>query len=199
MREVKLPGGRRIILSDTVGFISDLPTMLVAAFRATLEEVIEADVILHVRDIAHAETDAQSADVSAVLRDLGIQAVASDSRVVEVWNKIDLLPPERLDEALGAARRTEPRPALVSAVTGEGIADLLALIDRQFSAHDEIVDLQIPAADGAVLAWLHANGQVLESTTDETGSILAKIRIARTGHGRLVGRLKGTGVRFMPA
>ncbi len=196
MREVKLASGRRIILSDTVGFISDLPTMLVAAFRATLEEVIEADLILHVRDIAHAETEAQRADVNAVLADLGIQAEASDTRVVEVWNKIDLLTSDKREEALWTAGRAENIPALVSAVTGEGMPELLALIDGQFSVHDELIDLRVPAADGAVLAWLHENAQVLGHATDDQGVTHAKVRIARARHGRLVGRLKGTGVKF---
>ncbi len=196
MREVKLPGGRRIILSDTVGFISDLPTMLVAAFRATLEEVIEADLVLHVRDIAHVETDAQRADVIAVLTDLGIRAEATNTRVVEVWNKVDLLIGEAREEALWAAGRAERIPALVSAVTGEGIDDLLALIDAQFSVHDEIIELNVPATDGAVLAWLHENAQVLGQLSDEDGVTHVKVRIARARHGRLVGRLKGTGVKF---
>ena len=196
MREVKLVSGRRIILSDTVGFISDLPTMLVAAFRATLEEVIEADLILHVRDIAHPETDAQRADVNAVLADLGIRAEASDSRVVEVWNKIDLLAPADREEASWAAKRVEHTPALVSAVTGEGIVDLLASIDARFSTQDELVGLRIPAADGAVLAWLHENAQVLNQASDDDGVTIVHVRIARARHGRLVGRLKGTGVKF---
>ena len=196
MREVKLVSGRRIILSDTVGFISDLPTMLVAAFRATLEEVIEADLILHVRDIAHPETDAQRADVNAVLADLGIRAEASDSRVVEVWNKIDLLAPADREEASWAAKRVEHTPALVSAITGEGIVDLLASIDARFSTQDELVDLRIPAADGAVLAWLHENAQVLNQSSDDDGVTIVHVRIARARHGRLVGRLKGTGVKF---
>ena len=196
MREVKLVSGRRIILSDTVGFISDLPTMLVAAFRATLEEVIEADLILHVRDIAHPETDAQRADVNAVLADLGIRAEASDSRVVEVWNKIDLLAPADREEASWAAKRVEHTPALVSAVTGEGIVDLLASIDARFSTQDELVGLRIPAADGAVLAWLHENAQVLNQASDDDGVTIVQVRIARARHGRLVGRLKGTGVKF---
>ncbi|MEQ1615474.1 MAG: GTPase HflX [Hyphomicrobiaceae bacterium] len=196
MREVRLSGGRRIILSDTVGFISDLPTMLVAAFRATLEEVIEADLILHVRDIAHAESDAQAADVEAVLTDLGIDAGAAGTPLIEVWNKVDLLSDQERDEALGAARRAERQPALVSAITGEGFDDLLALIDRHFSVNDVIVDLLVPATEGAVLAWLHGNADVLAQSTDDTGTTHAKVRIERARHGRLVGRLKGTGVRF---
>jgi GTPase len=195
MREVKLSGGRRIILSDTVGFISDLPTMLVAAFRATLEEVIEADLILHVRDIAHPESDAQSADVEGVLRDLGIDPHVADSRLIEVWNKVDLLDGAALDLALGAAARANHRPALVSAVIGQGIDDLLRLIDDRFSAHDDTVCLNIPAADGAILAWLHENAEIVESTCDDDGATHVTVRIERSRHGRLLGRMKGTGVR----
>src|SRR5690606_8991352 len=118
MREVKLPSARRIILSDTVGFISDLPTMLVAAFRATLEEVIEADLILHVRDIAHEETEAQAEDVEKVLTELGTDVVPAHAHILEVWNKVDLLPLERLGELQHDARRDERHPVLVSAVSG---------------------------------------------------------------------------------
>ena len=197
MREVRLSGGRRIILSDTVGFISDLPTMLVAAFRATLEEVIEANLILHVRDISHAETDAQRADVEGVLSDLGIDARAADSRLIEVWNKVDLLSPHERETALGAATRAVHRPALVSAVTGEGIAELLQLIDERFSQHDETLKLLVPASEGAVLAWLHENADVIAQDTDDDGATSATVRIERARHGRLVGRLKGTGVRLV--
>ena len=148
MREVRLKSGRRIILSDTVGFISDLPTMLVAAFRATLEEVIEADLILHVRDIAHAETDSQARDVEAVLTDLGIDTVSVDGAILEVWNKIDLLSPVTREEAMSAARWPERPPALVSAVTGEGIEALLADIDQRLGRGDVIIELVIPGARG---------------------------------------------------
>ncbi len=197
MREVRLPGGRRIILSDTVGFISDLPTMLVAAFRATLEEVIEADLILHVRDIAHAETDAQAADVEGVLRDLGIDPFATTTRLIEVWNKVDLLDEAARALALGAATRAARSPALVSAVTGEGVGALLAQIDQQFSAHDETIHLVVPAADGAVLAWLHANAEVTTRDADDEGAMHAIVRIDKSRHGRLLGRLKGTGVKVV--
>ena len=197
MREVKLASGRRIILSDTVGFISDLPTMLVAAFRATLEEVVEADLILHVRDIAHVESAAQAADVEGVLAGLGIDAGAADAGIIEVWNKIDLLAVDALDELRWTAKRAQRTPALVSAATGDGIADLLALIDRHLSADDEMINLVVPAADGAVLAWLHANAELVSRTTDDDGSTRATVRIERARHGRLLGRLKGTGVKFV--
>jgi GTPase len=195
MRELKLAGGRRIILSDTVGFISDLPTMLVAAFRATLEEVINADLILHVRDIAHAETHAQCSDVEAVLSDLGIDARAAKANILEVWNKVDLLVGDAREEALHAANRRERAPALVSAVTGEGLDALLRHIDTRFSANDEEIELAIPATDGAVLAWLHDNADVMHSDADDDGTVHAHVRIATAKKGRLMSRLHKTGVR----
>ena len=197
MRELKLASGRRIILSDTVGFISDLPTMLVAAFRATLEEVISADLILHVRDIAHAETQAQCADVEAVLSDLGIDARAAKANILEVWNKVDLLTADAREEATHAASRRERTPALVSAVTGEGLEALLRHIDTRFSANDEEIELVIPAADGAVLAWLHDNADVMQAATDEDGTVHTQVRIATAKKGRLMSRLHKTGVRVV--
>src|ERR1700719_2296881 len=133
LRAVDLPQGTRVILSDTVGFISDLPTMLVAAFRATLEEVIEADLILHVRDVSHGDTAAQSEDVTGVLRDLGIEP--GDTRLIEVWNKIDRVDPaerERLDN-LGSRETAGRRPVLVSALTGEWTDTLIATIEAEFA------------------------------------------------------------------
>jgi GTPase len=198
MRELKLASGRQIILSDTVGFISDLPTMLVAAFRATLEEVINADLILHVRDIAHSETNAQCADVEAVLSDLGIDARAAKSNILEVWNKVDLLEPGAREEAEHSGRRRERTPALVSAVTGEGLEALLRHIDTRFSANDEEIELAIPAADGAVLAWLHDNADIMRSDADDDGTVHARVRIASAKKGRLLSRLHKTGIRVGP-
>jgi GTPase len=195
MRELKLASGRRIILSDTVGFISDLPTMLVAAFRATLEEVINADLILHVRDIAHSETHAQCADVEAVLSDLGIDARAAKANMLEVWNKVDLLDADAREEALHASQRRDRTPALVSAITGEGLEALLRHIDTRFSANDEELDLAIPANEGAVLAWLHDNADVMRSDADDDGTVHAHVRIATAKKGRLLSRLQNTGVR----
>ncbi len=199
MREVKLDSARRIILSDTVGFISDLPTMLVAAFRATLEEVVEADVVLHVRDISHAETDAQRADVEAVLKDLGITTGLADSRVIEVWNKIDMLSPVTREEALHAARFAEPPAVPVSAVTGEGLADLLDAIDRRLGAADEIVEVTVPAREGKLLAWLHQNADVIERNVTEAGDTTCRVRITAEKKGRLMGQLKGAGIPIGPA
>jgi GTP-binding protein HflX len=161
LRAVDLPHGVRIILSDTVGFISDLPTMLVAAFRATLEEVIEADVILHVRDVSHEDSEAQSRDVERVLIELGI-AVA-DRRLIEVWNKID-----RLDEE-GRLRLTnlverQPvhgRAVPASALTGEGTDRLIDAIEGRLSESRQTIEVSIDPADGAGLSWLYRHSEVL--------------------------------------
>ena len=162
MRGVRLPSGRRIILSDTVGFISDLPTQLVAAFRATLEEVLEADLILHVRDIAHPDSAAQAEDVASVLTELGVADRLKEG-AIEVWNKIDGLEGDHLTEVLARAKTTEDGRAIpISALTGAGCPDLVASIDRFFSAQRMILDLDIDLTDGRALAWLYARGEILE-------------------------------------
>ncbi len=145
MREMRLPSGRRVILSDTVGFISDLPTLLVAAFRATLEEVVEADLILHVRDISHPETEAQQRDVEAVLSELARRL--AELRL-EVWNKADRLTPSARSEAKHAIARRQLRPVLVSALAGEGLDRLRQAIDAWLAAGDEIADRARPRARG---------------------------------------------------
>jgi GTP-binding protein HflX len=164
MRALALPSGRKIILSDTVGFVSDLPHDLVAAFRATLEEVLAADLVLHVRDVSHADSDAQAADVRAVLFELGLTADAANP-VVEVLNKIDRLSDEAREAVLLRAAR-EPDTVAVSAVSGEGIDRLLDEIDRRLRAGRQTVEYDLPSGDGASIAWLHAHGQVLESRSD---------------------------------
>jgi GTP-binding protein HflX len=190
MREVRLRSGRRVILSDTVGFISSLPTMLVAAFRATLEEVIEADLILHVRDISHPETDAQAADVEGVLGDLGIDTVPAHSHILEVWNKIDLLPDTLRQDAGNLARFQERRPALVSAITGEGIGELLDAIDARLGTSDQILDVTLPPDAGKLLAWIHANTDVLtRQTDDETGTTTLTLRTTPENKARLEAQL----------
>jgi GTP-binding protein HflX len=172
MRGIALPSGRRVILSDTVGFISDLPTQLVAAFRATLEEVEEADLILHVRDVAHPDTEAQRADVIAVLRELGIDP-ETDDRVVEVLNKIDRLAP---DERARLSLRHERMADLVavSALTGEGTDHLLDIIDRKLAADRSVVAFDIDLSDGGALAWLYRTGEVLDR--HDEGSV-AHVRV----------------------
>ena len=161
MRLLRLPAGPEVILSDTVGFVADLPTDLVAAFRATLEEVRTADLVLHVRDVAHEDSDAQRDDVVAVLEGLGFDEAMREERVVEFWNKLDLLyAADRGRLAAEAARRTDI--TLGSALTGEGMAELLAVIERRLTSGREVVEIEIDARDGAGLAWLYRNGTVLE-------------------------------------
>ncbi|WP_458761018.1 GTPase HflX [Afipia sp. TerB] len=180
LRALTLPHGGKAMLSDTVGFISDLPTMLVAAFRATLEEVIEADVILHVRDISHEDAEAQQHDVEAVLRQLNVDP-ESGHRLIEVWNKIDrFTPEERENLARIAARRPPERPAfLVSAQTGEGVDALLAAIEEQLAATRIILDLSIDASDGSGISWLHRNAEVLEKHLED-GRFAMTIRVDET-------------------
>jgi GTPase len=180
LRAVDLPHGARVILSDTVGFISDLPTMLIAAFRATLEEVIEADVILHVRDVSHDDAEAQLADVENILRQLGIDPQnTSDKRsLIEVWNKIDRLDPaERLRLAnIAERRRPAERPILVSAITGEGIDTLDAAIEARLSAGRVLIELNLDPADGAGVSWLHRHTEVLHKGLDNNGRIAMTVR-----------------------
>ena len=168
MRAVRLPGGLKVILSYTVGFISDLPTQLVAAFRATLEEVLEADLILHVRDIAHPDTKAQAEDVEKILHDLG---VAGETPLIEVWNKIDLLGPEaRAAHATQAGRK--PQVFAVSALTGEGLEDLLAAVSTQLGSERIEEELILPHADGRRRSWLHGEGVVIAERQEEDATRL---------------------------
>jgi GTPase len=177
-RAIKLPHGARIMLSDTVGFISDLPTQLVAAFRATLEDAIEADVLLHVRDVAHDDTQAQAADVQGILRDLGIDP-DDGQRVLEVWNKSDLLAGDERERQYGlAALKPEvSRPILVSALTGEGVPALCDAIERRIARSRPVYHLRLEPGDGKSLAWLHANGEILEREDAEDGSLSLTVRL----------------------
>jgi GTP-binding protein HflX len=165
MRTLTLPSGRKAILSDTVGFISELPTHLVAAFRATLEEVLEADIILHVRDVAHPDSQAQRDDVETVLTELGL-AERVEAGLIEVFNKIDLLDAERVQELRG--RQPGDREIVpLSAVTGEGCDALLDLLDRHLSAGMRPVPVDVSLADGAGIAWIYRHGEVLAREDDE--------------------------------
>ena len=164
MRGVTLPSGRKTIVSDTVGFISDLPTQLVAAFRATLEEVLEADLILHVRDISHPETAEQAADVADILASLG---VSSETPQIEVWNKLDLVPPEAR-AALDVQQANRPHVHAISALTGEGLPALFAAISAAFDEARSEADLTLTFAQGKHHAWLHGEDVVIaESQNDE--------------------------------
>ena len=171
MRGLTLASGRRIILSDTVGFIADLPAQLVAAFRATLEEVLEADVILHVRDIAHDETEAQRADVMDVLRELGV--VEDERVIIEILNKIDLVEPD-IRASLLTRNKAKPlhasrEPISVSALTGQGTDDLLLVLDTVLGRAESIIRLTLDPVDGAGVAWAYENGRVLERHQSERG------------------------------
>ena len=168
MRALEIPGAlggsRRVILSDTVGFISDLPTQLVAAFRATLEEVLSADLILHVRDISHPETAEQAADVEEILTSLG---VPPETPKFEIWNKLDLVDPSAR-EALAAQAETRPDTFVISALTGEGVPDLLTAISASFEAERREEELVLGFSEGRKRAWLHQTGVVVrEDQTDE--------------------------------
>mgnify|MGYP001426071823 FL=1 len=175
MRVITLPRGRKVILSDTVGFIDDLPTTLVAAFRATLEEVLAADVILHVRDIAHAESDAQAEDVKQVLGELGLDEAAVQS-VIEVWNKADLLDPlDRATRETQAQRRDDC--VLVSAVDGSGMDELLQSVENRLARHAQTYEVTVKAEDGKGLAWLHERGEVLARSEDHDGSSHVLVRL----------------------
>ena len=172
MRGLKLPHGARVILSDTVGFIADLPTELVAAFRATLEEVLEADLIAHVRDAAHDESEAQKADVLKVLAELG---VPEDRPMIEILNKIDLLPDEARQGLLDGNLRGKSAVA-VSALSGEGVGELLARFEAAMT-HDNIeMRLSLDANDGAALAWVYRHAEVVERH-QRAGNIVLKLRI----------------------
>jgi GTP-binding protein HflX len=177
LRALTLPHGGKAMLSDTVGFISDLPTMLVAAFRATLEEVLEADVIVHVRDISQPDSEAQKRDVETVLRQLGVDADGG-GRMIEVWNKID-----RFDEAgrerlanMAARQPTGREFYLVSAETGEGLDGLLAAIEDRLAAAKVTLQLTVDAADGAGMSWLHRHTEVLDKHLDE-GRYTVTVRV----------------------
>jgi GTP-binding protein HflX len=190
-RAVRLPHGGNAILSDTVGFISDLPTTLIAAFRATLEDVIEADVLLHVRDVSHGETEAQAADVAEVLREIGIDA-GEQRRIIEVWNKADLLfGEERARLAALAERREGTRPVLVSALTGEGIDALLAAIEQRLAAGRPSYLLILDPSDGAALNWLYEEAEILERRADAESRILVSARVAPEKEPRLLQRFPG--------
>lgn len=203
MRGITLPSGRKVIVSDTVGFISELPTHLVEAFRATLEEVQNADLILHIRDISHPETRAQKKAVEMVLADLGIDR--DDSRLIEVLNKADLLPEEerrilreRAMLAVSDSRRslslsdvagTSPSGGmvLVSALTGDGMQDLLRLIDERLALRFETYEIEIPLAGGAAISWLYENGEVI-TRKEKKEKVSVKVTLSQADFGRFINK-----------
>lgn len=191
LRRMKLPHGRTVILSDTVGFISDLPTHLVAAFRATLEEVLEADLILHVRDMSDPDNAAQSADVMRILSDLGIDEKEREARIIEVWNKIDRLDPEAHD---AMAERASGRDNImaVSAITGEGVDALLAEIARRLSGVLTETTVAIPADKLSLVSWVYENAVVDERRDQEDGSVELDVRLSE-GQAAALERRLGNG------
>lgn len=192
MRAVPLETGRTVILSDTVGFISDLPTTLVAAFRATLEEVEAADIIVHVRDISHPETDQQRDDVLEVLAELGLDEDRLRRRMIEFWNKVDLLPDDALAHVAAEAGRM-PGVVLGSALTGKGMPTLLQAIDAHLAASFVDVRVTIDPADGELQAWLHRHADVRERAVEPDGRIALRVGIAPLDLERLRGRIAGRG------
>ena len=175
MRELRLPGHSKAILSDTVGFVSDLPTELIAAFRATLEEVTGADLILHVRDVAHPDSEAQAADVAGVLASLGLEE-GEGPPIVEVWNKIDALDADERTAIEGEAKRRK-NVVLTSAVSGEGVELLRETISERLRGDTELHHVNIPASDGERIAWLHARGEVLDQRV-EGDSVEIAVRLS---------------------
>jgi GTP-binding protein HflX len=168
MRDVTLPSGRKIIISDTVGFVSSLPTSLIAAFRATLEEVLEADLILHVRDVSHPDSDAQNSDVLDVLEELGVEQDRL-GKMVEVRNKVDLLSAEER-EAEEARSDRNPNEILLSAVNGQGCSVLLELVDQRLNANRPVVEISLAFSEGEAIAWLYDRGEVLERRDEEVSA-----------------------------
>ncbi|KEQ54872.1 GTPase HflX [Sphingobium chlorophenolicum] len=193
MRQIALPGLDKAILSDTVGFVSDLPTQLIAAFRATLEEVLSADLIVHVRDIAHPDSDAQRDDVIDVLSELGLageQALEGEGNdpppIIEAWNKLDLLN----DEAAVLAHETAARRddvVILSALTGEGVDDLQRAISARLTSGAQVHQLRVPVADGAAVAWLHEHGEVIASRADGE-DMLVEVRLSDSALARFLKR-----------
>jgi len=183
LRQISLPGIDKAILSDTVGFVSELPTQLVAAFKATLEEVVSADLLIHVRDVAHPDSEAQKDDVEKVLAEIG---VAEATPRFEAWNKIDLLDDERREDLLAeAAKREDVMP--VSAVTGEGVDALIAAVAARLTEGHRRYTVHLDPADGAAAAWLHQHGEVIEQGMDGDQAVY-EVRMAPRDYERFLTR-----------
>ena len=183
MRLLALPPGQPAILSDTVGFVADLPTHLVAAFRATLEEVRTAALVLHVRDMAHGESSAQRQDVIEILKSLDLEHLADEGRLLEFWNKIDLLSPDGRDQLQSAAAR-QPNVICGSARTGEGLDELRSALAQRVWASTRVVELELDSTDGERLAWLYRHGTILERH-DGDGRTRVRVALPSPQHARL--------------
>ena len=185
LREIALPGVEKAILSDTVGFVSDLPTQLIAAFRATLEEVITADIIVHVRDIAHPATDTQRADVMGILAELSVvDGGEGGPAYVEIWNKVDLLSTEEKAEIADRVDHSSVPTLPVSAITGQGIDGLRIWLSERINAGNLLREIQVDAANGAALAWLHANGSLKKLDCDDAEYQSLKVSLSVENWGR---------------
>lgn len=184
LRKVKLPSGREVIFSDTVGFISDLPHELIMAFRSTLEEVLEADIIVHVRDIANTDTDLQRKDVLEVLHNLGLKDIEKQDEYVEVLNKIDLLSDDEKNILRQKVLKQNKAIILLSAATGQGCDNLLSVIDKKLSAGEQNVSLQVKKEDGKLQSWLYENSEVKSKTVHDE-YIEFNIKIANADLARL--------------
>lgn len=189
LRRVRLPHGTPIILSDTVGFISDLPTHLIAAFRATLEEVVEADLVIHLRDISDPDTAAQADDVERILADLGVDAADTD-RVIEVWNKIDQLDEGNRERLLSdSADGRKAPPIAISAITGEGIAVLTGLIEQRVSGELETIDVTLAPSQLGQIDWLYRNGDVVKRTDNDDGSVSMTLQATASARDEIAARI----------
>ena len=193
MRQIALPGLDKAILSDTVGFVSDLPTQLIAAFRATLEEVLSADLIIHVRDIAHPDSEAQRDDVMDVLSEMGVAgevALEGDGEdappIIEAWNKLDLLDDDAAERVRELAERRGD-VMLLSAITGQGVDGLQRVISAQLTSGAQIHQLRLPLSDGAAIAWLHEHGEVIGSTAED-GEMQIDVRLSDSALTRFMKR-----------
>ncbi|MHA6684625.1 GTPase HflX [Mesorhizobium sp. A556] len=189
LRRLRLPHGTPVILSDTVGFISDLPTHLIAAFRATLEEVVEADIILHLRDISDPDTAAQAEDVEHILTDLGVDP-ADPKRVIEVWNKIDRLDDGNRERLLAGGELAAPSPPIaISAVTGEGLEALKAAIEEKVSGELQPVTVTLAPAELGLVDWLYRNGEIVSRTDNEDGSVTIALNATQSAREEITARL----------
>lgn len=198
VRAIRTGSGRKLLISDTVGFITDLPTELIAAFRATLEEVREADVLIHVRDMADPDNEGRKRDVLDVLKAIGA-GPQSGQVIIEAWNKADRLDAEAREDLLWRARATsnrpeEPHAVPTSAVTGEGVEALMNLVDAALSRDDFILRVKAGPGDAAAIAWVHEHGEILDERSEpETGQVHAVVRLSQADAGRFSTRFPGLG------
>lgn len=187
LRKITLPNNQEAILTDTVGFIADLPTHLVEAFRATLEQITFADVIVHITDVSREDYQIQRNDVIGILKDLGI-SYETDERIVEVYNKIDTLDSESISDIVRYSARSAHKAVCISALSGQGVDDLLARIADVTAAQYRSVLYVLPGADGKALAWLHAHGDVLEQNHGEDGKMELRVRMDETNINKFASR-----------